>query len=112
MVDVVCAIIVDCSSMACPRRRNGPGPRSDLIDMHQQIAGVLVDQYAKHRELSAAAWKRFDASQRDALIRYRGSGYSTINALLRGGPAPDERPARRPSGTTWSCGFRPRRTTS
>lgn len=56
-----------------------------LLSRNQEIADRIVNEYAKCRELSLAAWKRLGEEQRDALTRYRGSGFLEINRLLRRG---------------------------
>ena len=55
-----------------------------LLALNQEIADRIVGDYAVCRERSIAAWKRMDASQRDALTRYRTNGFVMMNRLVRG----------------------------
>jgi hypothetical protein len=87
------------------RRKLREHPRASvgILEHQQQVADRIVAEYQRHREVSAAAWKRFDVATREALMRYRGSGYRDINGALR--PPPSEKKSKKtntPVNTDWS----------
>jgi hypothetical protein len=87
------------------RRKLRGHPRASvgILEHQQQVADRIVAEYQRHREVSAAAWKRFDVATREALVRYRGNGYRDINGALR--PPPSEKKSKKtntPVNTDWS----------